>query len=662
MGELLNALSSLSQNDNAPPSQGGELFNALQDLRQSDATGNMLQAQGVNPDVVARAKSVADELGVPQPVVEADLPNFEQQLQIRKNRELTAQNPALQNMAADNPLAVRMAQDDFDKLDTVSKLIQSLSSGNTRATLEDELGWINTRKMLKSPYDEDVQREAEIQQQLQGMPPLPGGYGYLQKATTFGRGLEKSAERATYFGVLGGAAGAVAGGIGAIPGFIGGFTTGLAADFARSSAANTYAALDKVQDNTGQPLSEPAKYFGSALAGTITYFVGKGMGESVSATTLAGVDALVTRTLADATTRPTVAKAFGQYATWLAQSGLRGAAINSMMTFANTAGEQAARLITPNISTILTDPAQEAQFKEQLINSIVEGAELFPLMEAPGAGMRFMGDSLRARQAHMDAQALTDLANGVIESKTRNRSLQTFIDFMRGQTEGTSIENMAVDANAVMALYQKAGVADPLKLDPRDDLLLGWLPDRDQQLQQAQARKGDIILPSADFVSRLGGTDAFNELLPDIRVRPDGMTLREAQDVPAMLARTREFYEAAQKLSDNYAKGVAEDEPMQRVYNDIYPQVIKAGYDPKAADSYARTMAAHAAATAEREPGIYTDPWEAYQKGMLRVQPGTEGGAEGRPLYQGATLDKAVEIGRRITRELKDGEKRLTDL
>ena len=416
------------------------------------------------------------------------------------------------------------------------------------------------------------------------------------------------------------------GGAGAVPMFVGTFTTGLAADFARSSAANTYAALDKVRDDTGQPISEPAKYLGAGISGAITYFVGKAGGEQVSATTLAGVDALVNRTLADAMQRPTVSRGFGQIAKTITESGLKGAALNGMMTLANTAGEQAARFITPNISTILTDPAQQAQFQEQLVNSMVEGAELFPLMEIPGAGMRFIGDGLRARQAQIDAQALTDLAGGVTESKTRNRSLQTFIDFMKDQTQGTSIENMHVDVNALMTLYQKAGIADPLKLDPKDDPLLGWLSDRDQQIQEALARKGDIVIPSADFVSRLGGTDAFNELLPDVRVRPDGMTLREASDAPALLARTREFMEAAQKLSDNFAKGQAEDEPMQRVYNDVYPQAAKAGYEPKAADTYARIMAAQAAATAEREPGIYGDAWEAYQSGMLRVQGASESG------------------------------------
>ncbi|HYA40393.1 MAG TPA: AHH domain-containing protein, partial [Syntrophobacteraceae bacterium] len=636
MGELYDALSSL--NDCLPPSsQGGELFRAIHDLRQNDATANMLQAQGANPDIAARAKAVADELGVPQPVVEADLPSFEQQLQIRKNREITAQNPALQNLAADNPLAVRMALDDFDKLEAVSKLAESLESGNSRALLEDEIGWINTRKMLHAPYPEDEKREAEIQGQLAALPQYPGGWGYLQRATGFGRGLEKSAERATVFGVAGGAAGSAVGGVGAIPGFIGGFMWGMGADFARSSAANTYAALDKAKDNAGQPLSEPAKYLGAATAGAITFFLARAGGEHVTETTQAGIAALVTRTLEDAVERPTITAALGNLAGAIAKSGLSGAAINGMMTVANMAGEQAARFVTPNLNTILTDPAQQEQFKEQLIDAMIEGAELFPLLEIPGAGMRFIGDSLRARHAHIDAQALRDLANGVSESKTRSRSLKTFIDFMRDRTKGTSIENMMVGIDPVMTLYQKAGVYDPLRLDPRHDRLLGWLPDRDQQLREATATKGDIVIPSADFVSRLAGTDAFNELLPDVRVRPDGMTLREALDVPAMLARTREFAEAARKFSENYRQGLAEDEPMRRVYNDLYPQLISAGYDPKTSDAYARIVAAQEATRAEYSEGTFENAWEAYRKSRWVVRGEGEQGA-GDVLNQAAAL------------------------
>jgi hypothetical protein len=39
---------------------------------------------------------------------------------------------------------------------------------------------------------------------------------------------------------------------------------------------------------------------------------------------------------------------------------------------------------------------------------------------------------------------------------------------MRGETEGTSIENMAIDGQALMTLYQKAGIADPTMLDTKN--------------------------------------------------------------------------------------------------------------------------------------------------------------------------------------------------
>lgn len=644
MGELADALSGLNGNSGPNPSpsssspEGGELFSAIHDLRQSDATGNLVAAQGANPDNAARALAISQQLGVPQPVVEADLPTFEGYLKLQKNRQTMGQNPALQTMAADNPLAARIAQDDFEHLDFLSKLTSALSSGNQQAQLSDELSMINTRQMMHVAQPEDAQRSQEIQQQLQNAPQYPEAWGYLQQATGFGAGLVKSAAR-VFPGALayGLAVGSATEGAGAIPAFAAAMGKGIAADYARQSAANTYAKLSMLQTTDGKPLSEPVKYFGSALAGTIAFYAGSTGGEEVNQTTMAGINSLINQTLEQAATRPTIMNAFGNLSGTIAKSGLTGAAINGMMTSANVIGEQAARLLTPNMKTILTDPAQQAEFSAQLVNSMEEGAELFPLMELPGASLRFIGDNLRARQAGIDAQALSDLAQGVAQSKTRNRSVQTFIDFMRGQTEGTPGENLHINQDAVMQLYQRAGVFDPAALPPDKDPFLGWLPDRDQQIREARETGGNIVVPTADFVSRLAGSDAFNELLPDITVRQDGVTLREAQDVGGMLARTKEFMEATQKLSENRAKGMEEDEPMQRVYNAIYPQVVDAGYDQRTADMYARTMAAQAATMAEREPGIYSDAWDAWSRGMLRVQgPGQEGegAAENLPLRQ----------------------------
>ncbi|MDR3554759.1 MAG: hypothetical protein P4L55_08385 [Syntrophobacteraceae bacterium] len=647
MGELSDAFAALDNSNSSPgpavspPSNlpaGGELTQAFHNVGQSQATGNLLAAQGANPDSAARADELSRQLAVPQPVVEGNLTHFEQIAQLKKNRQIAGQNTGLQNLVIDNPLAARIAQDDFEQLDLVSKLTASLSSGYQQAQLGDELSNINTKKMLHISSLEDDQRAQQIQGQLQSSPQYPGAWGVLQRGTGMGTGIVKSAERALPVALgYAGVAGLATEGVGAVPAFFTGLGYGISGDFARQAAANTYAKLDTLKDASGQPLAESTKYLGASIAGSITFFAAHYGGEQINKVTQLGLGSLVDSALEEAVARPTISSSLGRIAGTLAKGSLTGAGVNGLMATANMIGEQAARTITPNIRTILTDPEQQAEFKTELIHSIEEGAEMFPLMELPGAGMHFMGDMFRARQAHTDAQALTDLAQGVTQSKTWNRSVQTFVDFMRRQTEGTPVENMSIDGKAVLELYQRAGVADPTALPPEKDHLLGWLPDRDQQLREAKETGGQIVVPSADFISRLSGTNAFNELLPDVRVRQDGVTLREASDTQGIFAQAKEMMEATQQLGDNHAKGLEQDQPMQRVYNDLYPRAVEAGYEPRVADHYARIVAAEASSAAEREPGIYQDAWDAYQREGLQVKRGGEGGILNQAsLFQGA--------------------------
>ena len=192
-------------------------------------------------------------------------------------------------------------------------------------------------------------------------------------------------------------AGAATEGVGALPAFLYGMGAGIAGDFARQGAANTYAKLSAVKTADGQSVGEPAKYLAATVTGAIIYFVGKAGGEELSDVTLQGLDSLIGQTLQEAAQRPTISAALGNLGVTMGKSSLQGAAINGLMTTANMIGEQVARTITPNIKTILTDPEQQAEFKTQLIDAMEQGAEMFPLMELPGAGMHFMGDMSRAR-------------------------------------------------------------------------------------------------------------------------------------------------------------------------------------------------------------------------------------------------------------------------
>src|SRR5208283_3593280 len=209
------------------------------------------------------------------------------------------------------------------------------------------------------------------------------------------------------------------------------------------------------------------------------------------------------------------------------------------------------------------------------------------------------------------------------------RDQGTFTNFMRSQVNGTPLEHMAINGDALMSLYQKSGV-DPFSLDKADDPLLGWLPDRDQQLREATACKGDVIVPTSEFLSRMAGTPAFSELLPDIRVRPDGFTMREANDPEVIHARMTNFANQVRTFQANWAQQAAQQEPAQRVFNDVYDQLRAVDRPANVAAAEAAVMAARYETRAARNGGTYADAWDAYQKSGLKIQNADNGGS----LYQ----------------------------
>lgn len=629
----MNPYSDIIPDNPAPSNQGAggtnpyaAIINEGVDNATAAVQANLARAAEVKPDEYARALQVGQEMGLHPDTVMPQLPELEKAQQVKQQQEIAAKTPLDQFLT--NEINARIASDDLDKLGFFARQFQLMKTSWDRSALEHELNIIGAAKGAHVATAADEQRATELQQQLAAMPSYQGyEAGLFNFLAPYGQSTKVALPSAVTTGALAGIAGAgasaevggIAAPITAAVGFGWGLHHGIGADMAEQAYGQAYLRSEQMKDNAGNPMPEYARQAYSMMNAATAYFLGTLGAGRVSETTVTGAQKIFETTLDELLSRPAIMKAFQNGAGVLVKSGLEGASINALMTTSNMLAEQTARLITPNMDTLVTDPAQLAEFKTQLSNAVVDGLLYFPVMHAAGVTMGLAGDLVRARAAQLDAQALTDLAAGVPESKTRSRSVDTFINFVHSQTDGTQLEDMRIGIDAVMALYQKAGV-NPFDLKPEDDPLLGWLPDRDQQLREAMERKGDIVVPSADFLGRLAGTPAFEELLPDIRVRSDGYTLREALDPATYLARTQALADAAQQLSENFNRGLAEDEPMQKVYNDVYSQARKAGEESVVADKVARLFAANSAAVARLYPERYADPFEVYQKMMLGVQ------------------------------------------
>lgn len=610
-----------------------ESFLKEQKQLQQDQTTTSAQAvtignAGTNADAAGRAASLAPKIGVPQAAIETDLPRFEAQAQAQSNAQHMVDNPFLAQWVAANPDSARVAQDDFDKLGMISKITTALKSGAISALDQNELGRLyNTKQLAGITGGETPQTDQAIQaneNELQQQPKLTGIFGGAQQLSGFATGLLDNFLHAQTYGTAGATAGAIvgasAGGVGALPGAATGATLGIGigfkADMARVQAGLTYRTLSQVQGATGEPLSEPAKQIGSALAGALVYGIaGVGAGSTQKVANEA-ITPFVADAVKEAMTRPTVMAAVRNLTASAVKGGITGAALNAGMEAASLAGEELAKQISPGqFNTVFNNDAMRQQAISRLADAAESGALLFGGLHTTGALAGFTGDVMRVRQAQADMNMFQQLQDGAAASATRDRNIGTFQQFMQSQTDGSPVESLFIPAERLQQLYQAHGV-EPGASDP----LFGFVPDMEKQMQEALPVGGDVVIPTADYVAHMAGTDVSRELLPDIRVRQDGMSLNDAQ----------RFMQSTQHnlRRDAYALAGMED-PVKQIFDDVNRQSLEAGYSQGSAQQYAALFAARYATRAAR---LGVDPMELYKQSGVEIRRADETGTA--PLKQ----------------------------
>jgi hypothetical protein len=610
----------------SPEQDSGDPFESFlkqQKQFQQEQTTTTAQAvtianAGTSPDAAGRAAKIAPQIGVPQAAIETDLPRFEAQAQAQTNAQHMVDNPFLAQWVAANPDSARVAQDDFDKLDLISKVTTALKSGAVSALDQNELGRLyNTKQLAGITGGETPQTDQAIQaneNELAQQPKLTGIFGGAQQLTGFATGLLDNFLHAQTYGTAGATAGAIvgsaAGGVGALPGAAAGATLGIGigfkADMARVQAGLTYRTLSQVQGANGEPLSEPAKQIGSALAGALVYGIaGVGAGSTQKVANEA-ITPFVADAVKEAMTRPTVMAAVRNLTASAVKGGITGAALNAGMEAASLAGEELAKQISPGqFNTVFNNDAMRQQAVSRLADAAESGALLFGGLHTTGALVGFTGDVMRVRQAQADVNMFQQLQDGAADSATRNRNVGTFQQFMQSQTDGTPVESLFIPAERLQQLYQAHGV-EPGASDP----LFGFVPDMQKQMQEALPIGGDVVIPTADYVAHMAGTDISKELLPDIRVRQDGMSLNDAQ----------RFMQSTQQnlRRDAYALAGMED-PVKQIFDDVNRQSLDAGYSQGSAQQYAALFAARYATRAAR---LGVDPMELYKQSGIEIREG----------------------------------------
>jgi len=607
-----------------PANPWGAALDQVEELHQSEARAANYAAHATTPDTAARALTLQQQTGIPASVAEQNMPEAERRVGLIQSNAVLAQDPELARWLAANPQAARVARDDYEHLSTLGKTVRNLAVGWTGGQLAYERGNLGNNLQLGLDTPEQRQRlEAINQQMAQDQVTNPGGVqGFVRSAAGFASSTLDNALVALSTGAAAGGAGAAggavvgsaAGGVGAVPGAVaggvGGFTygagTGFLADMARNAAGNIYADLSAARDANGQSVDEWAKQ-GAALVGGVGTFVLGGVGAGAASR---GLSSLFTSAVREAAVRPTVGRALGRFASETAKAGLTGAVVNGGMEMSNLFAEQAAKALSSgDFPTVFNSEVERHQAVEQLVHSMVDGAALLGAFHALPGGVSLFHDNMRARQAAADVAGFQALEQGVASSQTRGRAPSVFMDWLQRQTEGTPAEHLFIPGEAVRSLYQDMQAAPGT-----GDGLLGFVPDLARQLDQARATGGDIVVPTADFLTHLAGTDVSKRLLPDMRVRQDAMSANEAKAFQDAYAAAMAEQDRAAEVEHTLEQ--ARRSPLQTIYDDVLTQSRQAGHGTDVANQHAALYAARYEARADR---LGVNPLSLYQSENLNI-------------------------------------------
>jgi hypothetical protein len=201
-----------------------------------------------------------------------------------------------------------------------------------------------------------------------------------------------------------------------------------------------------------------------------------------------------------------------------------------------------------------------------------------------------------AIQAFQDGHALNLMAKAAEGSTLRQRDPEAYADLLRVASENGHIPpQVYVPADAITA-YQQSDSYDQFD-DP--------FADYQGQIAEAQATGGDVVLPSDFALTALPGTSAWAAIKDDIRLRPGGMSLREAQAFQENA--DAEIKQVSERVGQQDSAAAAEQDQRAAMVEARTQELQNAGFTPRMAGIYAELDVLRAAVRAERN-GRPLDP------------------------------------------------------
>ena len=147
------------------------------------------------------------------------------------------------------------------------------------------------------------------------------------------------------------------------------------------------------------------------------------------------------------------------------------------------------------------------------------------LLAGAGSTPHFVVEAQRASEAKDNKLLFDALADNASNSKLRARMPGKLQEVYDQIAAGTPVESVYIKADKLVTLFQ----GDPKRPESWGQVLAA-LPSVRDELETALASDGFLSVPVGEFAAKIAGTNAYQAIANDVKLRPNDFTVSQAKD------------------------------------------------------------------------------------------------------------------------------------
>jgi len=549
--------------------------------KQYDQKRTLTSQPEVSPEAHADVIKLSEATGVPADVVSRNRDA------VKKTFESVppAMSPTVQKMQLDPDMAP-VIKDDLYNLDWFDRQIGGITQSWKVGRQNVEMSKIGNEMMWGDPDDVMLSRLKEIQADQQNIKDYDFSYvGGIPSATAenlpiWAQIVSGSAEEVAVGGALG-FVGTMGNPAGAVAGAGMGFKVGSATEAFKLESGLAYIEyMDMGEDMDHDTARGAAVAVGMINAGleaaSLNYILRSLPGAEMLTQTF------TREGLKKAMKIPTIRDALSKFGRTVAGGMATEGVTEGLQELVTTVGGIAAAEYNGGEFDLPT----AGEVLARVSHAAVKGSQGGAGFSLATGSANLAIDAHNVKRANQRAAMFQEMGAAAKDSKLRERLPEKFQKF---------IQEAQNAYGSVADIYLPRDIVDTLFQQGFDEVM----PETMRRFEEADLT-GQVAVPIDEFATWIAPSDMYNEILPEMKLSPDELSLREAQEKQAELD---EYRDMASRMDES---SLAEDP----VYQDMMTQLQEAGQSPVVAEQQAKLWSAFFNTQAQR---TQQDAFELYK-------------------------------------------------